>query len=134
MTVAEIEGATVRTFRVPGVGRVRVEIGDVSWTDPAFGHSYPVHRVAINGVTVMEGADWGVPRHRAVDSMDAALDLLFWVANGSGDDEMDALPTVEGRDELDMWVRDRRELRDAVTAPGVYWRDGVEAWKAERGM
>ena len=122
---ALLDTATVRVFRVPGVGEVRVEIGDVARTSPVTGHSYPAYRVAVNGVTVMAGTDWGVPRHQAVDSMDSALSLLLWVSEGEEEASFD-------RDRLGLWVSDRRDLRDALTAPGVYWRDAVEKWREGR--
>ncbi len=92
-------------FRVPGVGGVVVEIGDVMRTGD-FGHSYPEYRVTINGDVVDEGTDWGVPAHKATDDMDAALSLLFWIGHDMGNED------------LALWVSTREEIRNALRAPG----------------
>jgi hypothetical protein len=103
---AALDAATVRTFRVPDVGRVRVEIGDEISRDVVVGrhvhgHSYPAHRVSVDGRVAMEGADWGVPVGKPTDGMDAMLALLFWV----GEDG-----EAEYAEDLALWVITRREV------------------------
>lgn len=114
---AALDTATVRTFRIPGVGRVRVEIGDeisraVVIGRHAHGHAYPAYRVSVDGRTVMEGSDWGVPVDACTDDMDAMLSLLFWL----GEDAQ-----AEYAEDVALWVSTRRQVRDALTAP---WREG----------
>lgn len=114
---AALDTATVRTFQVPGVGRVRVEIGDeisraVDIGRYEHGHSYPAHRVSVDGRVVMEGADWGVPVHECTDDMDAMLSLLTW---------LDHVWEADLAEPISQWARDRRDLRDALSAP---WREG----------
>lgn len=109
---AAIDQATVRTFRIPDVGMVRVEIGDEVTRETVtgrfeHGHTYPAYCVSINGDVVMSGADWGVPVSRCTDDMDAMLDLLGWVARDQ-DDEW-----------FELWVSTRQEIRAAITAPGA---------------
>lgn len=107
-----LDTATVRTFRVPDVGMVRVEIGD--GPTGFHGHTYPAHRVTIDGLVVKQGQDWGVPRGKCTDDVDAALSLLFWVAYDRGDDN------------LGVWVDERIELRAALGSPlHDGWRDAV---------
>lgn len=107
-----IDHATVRTFRIPDVGCVQVEVGDEVTRESVTGRfehgcSYPAYCVNIDGDVVMSGADWGVPAYRCTDDVDAMLDLLGWVAR-----DLDL-------EELDVWVSTRREIRAAITAPGA---------------
>lgn len=129
-----IERAEVRTFRVPNVGKVRVEIGDevtreVEYGRYAHGHTYPAYRVSVNDAVIMFGVDWGVPVHACIDDMDAMLSLLGWVEH-----EVEGQDVEFDAEYLDLWVRDRCELRDALSAPGAgHWRDVMAEFKAERG-
>ena len=111
-------------FRVPGVGKVVVEIGGTVRTEGVqgryfHGHNYPACRVTVDGTVVIEGSDFGVPAHRATDDMDAALSLLSWVAVPGS--EVDERPAVMGDDDarqaLELWVSERQEVRDALTSP-----------------
>lgn len=103
-----IDHATVRTFRVPDVGRVRVEIGDEVYREIATGrfeHAYPAYCVSIGAQVIMSGADWGVPVARRTDDVDAMLNLLRWVAH------------EVRHDSIEQWVSTRQEVRAAITAP-----------------
>lgn len=125
-----IENATVRTFRVPGVGRVRVEIGDevpraVEYGRYVHEHTYPAYRVSVDGEVIMAGCDWGVPVATCTDDVDAMLALMFWL----GEDGEAAYA-----EEIALWVGDRRELRAALSAPWAgTWRETVDEFRADRG-
>lgn len=105
-------------YRVHGVGRVTVEIGDVVRREGDVGrfdhrHSYPEYRVAIDGNLIMEGSDLGIPAGKSTDDRDSALSLLFWAAyeeSKRDDERFDA-------ESLDLWVSDRQTVRDALRAP-----------------
>lgn len=122
MVQRALETATVRTFRVPGVGHVRVEIGDELAHQARMGrpHAYPAYRVALDGEPIAAGVDWGVPHHRCTDDVNAMLELLATVAWETGNDA------------LERWVGDRRDLRNALTDPWFGgWREAVAAHREE---